>query len=68
MDFLTAFVNAVVTSATTLATGLGSAIPQFFSDVLTTETGTPNVFAIVTAMFLGISFLTWITGKALSKI
>lgn len=68
MDFLTGFVNAVVSSATTLATGLGSAIPEFFADVLTTETGTPNVFAIVAAMFMGISFLTWITGKALSKI
>lgn len=68
MDFLTGFISAVVSSATELATGLGSAIPQFFSDVFTTETGTPNVFAIVVAMFLGVSFLTWITGKALSKL
>lgn len=68
MDFLTGFVGAVVSAATELATGLGAAIPQFFMDVFTTETGTPNTFAIVVAMFLGISFLTWITGKALSKL
>lgn len=68
MSFLTDFIGAVVTSATELATGLGKAIPQFFMDVFTTETGAPNVFAIVVAMFLGISFLTWITGKALSKL
>lgn len=68
MEFLTGFVSAVVTAATELATGLGSAIPQFFSDVFTTAEGVPNVFAIVVAMFLGISFLTWITGKALSKL
>lgn len=68
MDFITDFVAAVVNSATALATGLGAAIPQFFMDVFTTETGTPNVFAIVIAMFLGISFLTWITGVALSKL
>jgi len=68
MDFIQDFISAVIGSATELASGLGQAIPQFFESVFTTSNGGANIFAIVVAMFLGVSFLTWITATALRKL
>lgn len=65
---ITSIVTAIVTAFTEFLTGIGSAIVDFFETIFIADGGGLTTAAIVSLVFIGVSFAMWIVRKVTGKV